>query len=151
MCEWMNNEFVWNASPHWRAGLPDGFFQTKNTNLGKFWRVLQWKMLVYFMAIWSHVESISNKLWLFGIFSPIWSIFRIFGQFSLRPFGILNFILLNFVVIWYIVPVLVYFTKKNLATLQARVVVKIYDSILCCKTNHHWNWKQTFCLGRDIF
>jgi hypothetical protein len=31
------------------SGLPD-FFQTKNTSLGKFWRVLQWKMLVYFMA-----------------------------------------------------------------------------------------------------
>jgi hypothetical protein len=24
-------------------------FQTKNPNLGKFWRVLQWKMLVHFM------------------------------------------------------------------------------------------------------
>jgi hypothetical protein len=28
-------------------------FQTKNPNLGKFWRVLQWKILVYFMIIWS--------------------------------------------------------------------------------------------------
>jgi hypothetical protein len=28
-------------------------FQTKNPNLGKFWRVLQWKILVYFMTIWS--------------------------------------------------------------------------------------------------
>jgi hypothetical protein len=28
-------------------------FQTKNPNLGKFWRVLQWKMLVYFRTIWS--------------------------------------------------------------------------------------------------
>jgi hypothetical protein len=35
-------------------------FQTKNTNLGQFWRVLQWKMLVYFMAIW-------YILWPFGI------------------------------------------------------------------------------------
>jgi hypothetical protein len=26
--------------------------QTKNPNLGKFWRVLQLKMLVYFMDIW---------------------------------------------------------------------------------------------------
>jgi hypothetical protein len=26
-------------------------FQTKNYNLGKFWRALQWKMLVYFMII----------------------------------------------------------------------------------------------------
>jgi hypothetical protein len=32
------------------AGLPDG--QTKNPNLGKFWMVLQLKMLEHFMAIW---------------------------------------------------------------------------------------------------
>jgi hypothetical protein len=35
------------------AGLPDGIFQTKNPKLGKFRRVLQQKMLGYFMAIWS--------------------------------------------------------------------------------------------------
>jgi hypothetical protein len=29
------------------------YFQTQNHNLGKFWRFLQWKILVYFMAIWS--------------------------------------------------------------------------------------------------
>jgi hypothetical protein len=28
-------------------------FQTKNPNLGKFWRVLLWKILVCFMTIWS--------------------------------------------------------------------------------------------------
>jgi hypothetical protein len=27
-------------------------FRTKNPNLGNFWRVLQWKMLVYFMDSW---------------------------------------------------------------------------------------------------
>jgi hypothetical protein len=27
------------------------YFQTKNTKLDKFWRVLQWTMLVYFMTI----------------------------------------------------------------------------------------------------
>jgi hypothetical protein len=32
-------------------------FQTKNPNLGKFWRVLQWKMLVYFMDSWSILRS----------------------------------------------------------------------------------------------
>jgi hypothetical protein len=57
------------------------YFQTKNPILGKFWRVLQWRMLVYFMAIW-------YILWLFGIFygylvyfMAIWYIlwlFRIF-------------------------------------------------------------------------
>jgi hypothetical protein len=26
-------------------------FQDKNPNLGKFWRVLDWTMLMYFMAI----------------------------------------------------------------------------------------------------
>jgi hypothetical protein len=28
------------------------YFKTKNRNLGTFWRVLQCKMSVYFMAIW---------------------------------------------------------------------------------------------------
>jgi hypothetical protein len=36
----------------WWPGLPDGF-QTKNPNLGKFWRALEWKILVYNMAIWN--------------------------------------------------------------------------------------------------
>jgi hypothetical protein len=31
------------------------YFQTKNTNLGKFWRALEWKRLVYSMAIWNVV------------------------------------------------------------------------------------------------
>jgi hypothetical protein len=36
------------------AGLPCQmvYFQTKNRNLDKYWRALQWKMLVYFMDIW---------------------------------------------------------------------------------------------------
>jgi hypothetical protein len=24
-----------------------------NPDLGKFWRVMQWKMMVYFMSVWS--------------------------------------------------------------------------------------------------
>jgi hypothetical protein len=36
-------------------------FQTKNSNLGKVWRVLEWKVLVYFMVIWNILQS-------FGIF-----------------------------------------------------------------------------------
>jgi hypothetical protein len=28
-------------------------FKPKNPNLGKFGRVLRWKMLIYFMSIWS--------------------------------------------------------------------------------------------------
>jgi hypothetical protein len=32
-------------------------FQTRNPNLGKFWRVSQWKMMVYFMETWSLLQS----------------------------------------------------------------------------------------------
>jgi hypothetical protein len=55
------------------------YFQTQNPNLGKFWRVLDGKMLLYLMAIW-------NVLWTFGIFYDhlvhfvfIWYIFSGFG------------------------------------------------------------------------
>jgi hypothetical protein len=30
------------------------YFQTKNPNLGKFWRALEWKMLVY--VFYDHLE-----------------------------------------------------------------------------------------------
>jgi hypothetical protein len=33
-----------------KQGCQMVYFQTENTNLGKFWRALEWKMLVYFMA-----------------------------------------------------------------------------------------------------
>jgi hypothetical protein len=32
-------------------------FQTKNPNFGKFWRALDWKMLIYFMAIWNILRT----------------------------------------------------------------------------------------------
>jgi hypothetical protein len=34
---------------HFATTVARWFFLTKNPNLGKFWRVFQWKMLVYFM------------------------------------------------------------------------------------------------------
>jgi hypothetical protein len=43
------------------------YFKTKNSNLGIFWRALEWKMLVYFKAIW-------YNLWSFGM---------IYGPFSI--------------------------------------------------------------------
>jgi hypothetical protein len=50
------------------------YFQTKISNLGKFWKVLQRKMLLHFMAIWS----------------------------ILRPYGIFCCHLVYLKVIWYI-------------------------------------------------
>jgi hypothetical protein len=74
----------------WTQGCQMVCFQTKIPNLGKFWKVLQWKRLVYFMDIWSILLS-----------------FSIFYEH-----------LVYFVEIWYIFPVLVFRTKKNLATLS---------------------------------
>jgi hypothetical protein len=52
------------------------YFQTKNPNLGKSWRALQWMELAYFMAILS----------------------------ILRPFGICNGHLVYFPPFWYMHP-----------------------------------------------
>jgi hypothetical protein len=78
------------AASHLEQGCQMAYFQTKNPNLGKFWRVLQWKMLVYLMTFWStYFTAIGNNLWPFGIFCSHLVYF----------------------------PVLVWCTKKNLATL----------------------------------
>jgi hypothetical protein len=65
-------------------------FEIGNPNLGKFWRALKWKKLVYFMVLW-------NILWSFGIF---------YGHLvMLWKFGVFPLVLVNCV-------------KKNLATLR---------------------------------
>jgi hypothetical protein len=63
------------------------YFQTKNPKLGKYGRVLQWKMMVCFIC------------------------------FVLRPFLCICDHSVYFVVISYALPVLVCCCKKNLATL----------------------------------
>jgi hypothetical protein len=65
-------------------------FQTEK-NLGKFWRVLQWKMMVNFMTL----GPFYGDLWTFG---------KVRG---------------NLVFIFF--PVLVFCTKKYLATLHSTV------------------------------
>jgi hypothetical protein len=43
------------------------YFQTKNPNLGKIWRALEWKMLLYFMTIWTrYISAVWYNLWPFG-------------------------------------------------------------------------------------
>jgi hypothetical protein len=49
------------------------YFQTKNPNLGKFWRILQWTMLVYCVAIWAILRPLD-------IFLAIWYISSRFGM-----------------------------------------------------------------------
>jgi hypothetical protein len=66
------------------------YFQTKKTNLGKFWWALDWEMLIYFMAIWNICST----------------------------FGIFYHYFIHFLFIWYTFPVLVSCTKKSLAFLH---------------------------------
>jgi hypothetical protein len=55
-------------------------FQTKNPYLGKFWRVLEWKILVYFMTIFDRILmllEIFNGLLVYFVrhlvyFPPFW-------------------------------------------------------------------------------
>jgi hypothetical protein len=44
------------------------YFQTKNPNLGKFWIVLQWMILVYFMVIWPILLPFGKFCDHFGLF-----------------------------------------------------------------------------------
>jgi hypothetical protein len=67
------------------------YSQTKNPNLGTFWSALDWKMLIYFTAIWN----------------------------ILQTFGIIYDHLVHLVLIFVYFPVWVSCTKKNLASLLA--------------------------------
>jgi hypothetical protein len=50
------------------------WFQTKNPNLGKFWRASYWKMFIYFMAVWIFYGDL-------GYFITIWYILYSLGTF----------------------------------------------------------------------
>jgi hypothetical protein len=55
------------------------YFQTKNPNLGKFWRALKWKRLLNSLAIWNILLPFITILWPFGNLVAIWYIFQRFG------------------------------------------------------------------------
>jgi hypothetical protein len=68
-----------------KTGLPD--FQAKNPDLGNFFRVSQWKRLVYFMAIGSILQTfriVDGHLvyWLVN-----WYICTCFGKYHLEKSG----------------------------------------------------------------
>jgi hypothetical protein len=91
--------------PKLSSGLPDGLFSNKKIPIWEnILRATDWKILLYFLAVW-------NISWTFGIF---------------------YYHLEHFVIIWYIFPVLVPGTKKNLAT---PVVIQSY---------HHQNYRSNF-------
>jgi hypothetical protein len=54
-------------------------FQTENPNLGKFWRPLDWKMLMYCMAIWNILQPFGIFYQYLVHFLLTWNIFSGFG------------------------------------------------------------------------
>jgi hypothetical protein len=62
-------------------------FQTKNPNLGKFWRAFELKIVVYFMVIRNILRSFGVFLWPFGNVAVIWYIFTRFGILCLEKSG----------------------------------------------------------------
>jgi hypothetical protein len=75
------------------------YFQSKSTDLGKFWRALEWKMLTKFLIIYDHLEH----------YAAIW--------YNLWQFGIVCGHLVYIFPFWYV------WTKKNLATLGQTLYV----------------------------
>jgi hypothetical protein len=55
------------------------YFQTKNPNLGKFLRALDWKMLIYFVDIWNSLQTFVEFYDHLVQFVLIWYIFSAFG------------------------------------------------------------------------
>jgi hypothetical protein len=87
------------------------YFQTQNTNLGKFWRDMEWKRLVYSMAIWNISWPFLYILWAFG----------------------------NLVTIWYVTPsVLVYCVKKSGNPAYMRVFAQQQQQQQCMLTSGKW-------------
>jgi hypothetical protein len=62
------------------------YFQSKNLNLGNFWRALDWKMLIKFMTLW-------NILRTFDIFCD-----------HLLHFVTFRVHLVHFILFWFYVP-----------------------------------------------
>jgi hypothetical protein len=56
------------------------YFQTKNPNLGKFCRVLQWKMLVNLIDIWHILRTFGIFYGHLVYFVVIWCSFSRFGM-----------------------------------------------------------------------
>jgi hypothetical protein len=65
---------------HCEAGLPDDIFSYQNPNLAKFGRDLQWKMLVYFAAIWYILRQFGIFCVHLVYFIVIWHTFPCFGM-----------------------------------------------------------------------
>jgi hypothetical protein len=68
-------------------GLPDGLFSNQKSQFGSNWRVLHWRMLVYFMYTWSFVIFYGHFVYIYIYIKVIWYIFSHFGILYLEKSG----------------------------------------------------------------
>jgi hypothetical protein len=102
------------------------YFQTKNPSLGKFWRALDWQMLIYFMSI-----------------GNLWNIFLPLGTFCVR--------MVNYFQFWYHVPrkIWQHSSIHNLSTAPS-LLVSSFEWILAnkyCKNQYN---HQTVEIWHDV-
>jgi hypothetical protein len=116
-----------------RQGCQRVYFQTKNSNLGKFWRALEWKMLVYFMTILSILRPNGIVYGSLAHFVVIWYAFSRFGMLyreKFGPFGIFNAVWCSVWSFGISFPFWYVWTKKNLATLvKGRMQVNAQNNL----------------------
>jgi hypothetical protein len=90
-------EQLFSEDSKWVQSCQMVYFQTQNSNLGKFWRSLQRKMLVYFTAIWYILRTFGIFYGHLVYFTDIWYI--------IWPFGIpICWLIGTFFPFWYVVP-----------------------------------------------
>jgi hypothetical protein len=63
------------------------YFQNKIPNLGKFWKALVWKTLLYFMAVWNISRTFVTFYDHLEHFVFIWYIFSGFGIIYQKTYG----------------------------------------------------------------
>jgi hypothetical protein len=62
------------------SGLPDDIFSSKNPSLGKFWKVLQWKRLVF---LWPFCLVGGQMVYFMAILNILWSFSTCFPHFGM--------------------------------------------------------------------
>jgi hypothetical protein len=129
------------------------YFQTKIPNLGKFCKVLKWKMLVWFVAIWYILwpfgvfYGIWYILWPFGVFYGIWYILWPIGILYVWPFGISYGHLVYFMANWYILwPFSIFY--GNLVYFMANHLV--YFMAICWSFRYVYLHVLVFCTEKNL-
>jgi hypothetical protein len=75
---YLNRDFGFENKPSGNTtqqGCQMAYFQNKNPNLGNFWGLWQWKMLLYFMAIGSILRQLGLVCGHLVYFMVIWHTF----------------------------------------------------------------------------